>query len=143
MIVASRITLSSYTRCFQTLPSSTELEPTHRQGHLNFKDWKGSGSFKPGRCWGNSKNITHSSVKVSYGWHQWQLPQSQKRLLAHSLVVVLTSNTAKGAGQFSGCALKSSCQLQRKGSRYPQGRTKHQRQTPGLSQPSFGLDCTT
>lgn len=80
---------------------------------------------------------------MSYGWHQWQLPQSQKRLLAHSLVVVLTSITAKGAGQSSGCALKNSCQLQREGSRYPQGRTKHQRQTPGLSQPPFGLDCTT
>lgn len=80
---------------------------------------------------------------MSYGWHQWQLPQSQKRLLAHSLVVVLTSITAKGAGQFSHCALENSCQLQREGSRYPQGRTKHQRQTPGLSQPPFGLDCTT
>lgn len=73
--------------------------------------------------------MTPSSVKVSYGWHQWQLPQSPKRLLAHSLVVVLTLITAKGADQFSGWATKNSCQLQRKGSRYPQGRTKHQRPT--------------
>lgn len=89
MIVASRITLSSYTRCFQTLPSSTELELTHRQGHLNFKDWKGSGSFKPGRCWGNSKNITYSLCKGVL----WLAP------------VAITTVTEKAASSFSGCRI--------------------------------------